>query len=105
VALDLAHRHAAGVEAENLVVETVEARLPLDLAISCGSKLPLRSRGTAISISPSSVRIVFELDYGTGDTCVARTETAFLSRVCATMYSPSAAHNHAVVDGHLWATL
>ena len=31
------------------------------LAISCGSKLPARSRGTEIPISPSSVRIVFEL--------------------------------------------
>src|SRR3974377_1561123 len=32
------------------------------LAISCGAKLPARSRGTAISTSPSSVRIVFALD-------------------------------------------
>jgi hypothetical protein len=31
------------------------------LAISCGSKLPARSRGTAISTSPSSVKTVFAL--------------------------------------------
>jgi hypothetical protein len=31
------------------------------LAINNGSKLPARSRGTAMSISPSSVRIVFGL--------------------------------------------
>jgi hypothetical protein len=39
VALDLAHRHAAGVQAENLVVETVEARLPL------GDELRLEAAG------------------------------------------------------------
>jgi hypothetical protein len=29
VALNLAHRHAAGVQAQNLVIEAVEMRLPL----------------------------------------------------------------------------
>ena len=40
VALDLADRHAAGVEADNLVVETVEVRLPL------GDQLRLEAAAT-----------------------------------------------------------
>jgi len=39
VALDLPHRHAAGVEAQNLVVETVEVRLAL------GDQLRLEAAG------------------------------------------------------------
>jgi hypothetical protein len=57
--LDLPHRHAAGIQAQDLVIEAIEPDLPL--AISCGLKLLARSRGTVISISPSSVRIDFEL--------------------------------------------
>ena len=60
MALDLAHRHAAGVKAQDLVVEAVEAGLALgnQLRLECAG----RSRGTAIATSPSSVSTVFELD-------------------------------------------
>jgi len=58
--LDLADRETPGIEADDPVVETVEPGLTPSLrwgrlfATSCGSKLPLRSRGTAISMAPSS---------------------------------------------------
>jgi hypothetical protein len=43
VTLDLAHRHAAGVEAQNLVVEAVEVRLAL------GDQLRLEAAGAGVS--------------------------------------------------------
>jgi hypothetical protein len=59
VALDLSHRHATRIEAQNLLIEAVKPGL--SLGDQLGLELPARSRGTAISTSPSSVRIVFEL--------------------------------------------
>jgi hypothetical protein len=60
VSLDLANRQAWGIKADDPIVEPVEPGLPPafagagSLPTICGSKLPLRSRGTAISIAPSS---------------------------------------------------
>jgi hypothetical protein len=60
VSLDLANRQAWGIKADDPIVEPVEPGLPPafagagSLPTICGSKLPLRWRGTAISIAPSS---------------------------------------------------
>jgi hypothetical protein len=56
VALDLAHRHAAGIEAHDLVVEAIE------LGLALGDQLRLEAAGAvARDRKVSSVRIVFEL--------------------------------------------
>jgi len=57
--LDLAHRHAARVHGDDLVVKAGEA--PLVLGMRIGSKEPARSRGTSMRRGPSSVSTVSAL--------------------------------------------
>jgi hypothetical protein len=54
--LDFWHGHPARVQRQNLVVEACEP--PLVFAISRGSNVPARSRGTSIVSGSSSVRTV-----------------------------------------------
>ena len=58
---DVADRHAAGVEAEDPLVQARQAGLAL-APPAWGSKLPLRSRGVLISTGPSSVCSVFAVE-------------------------------------------
>jgi hypothetical protein len=60
VRLDLTGREAARVERENLVVEALEA--PLPLRTICGSNVPFRSRGVRTSTGPCSVASVFAVE-------------------------------------------
>jgi hypothetical protein len=60
VALDLAHRHAAGVEAQNLV-EAVKVRLPFGNQSRLECTATVARDCNLISTSPSSVGTVFEL--------------------------------------------
>jgi hypothetical protein len=65
--LDLANPEAPGIEADDAIIKTVDPGLTPSLrwgrllGTSCGSKLPLRSRGTAISMAPSSpIKVLLE---------------------------------------------
>ena len=56
VGLNVAHRHAAGIQADDHLIEAAEAARPLRYQLRV--KLPLRSRGTASSTSPTSLETV-----------------------------------------------